>query len=209
VKASPFHELALIDYGMYYAATKTFETNIGVGTKIWAFASFQAGAQIGERCTIGEGVHIGPRVVVGNGCKIQNGAQLFEGVTLEDDVFVGPHVVFTNVWTPRAFIDRKAEFKPTLVKRGASIGANATIICGVTIGEYALIGAGAVVAKDVRPHELILGVPGEHAGWVCRCGGPLPGGNTCAACGARVERTYRKLRPYDVTSVKVEDGKIP
>jgi UDP-2-acetamido-3-amino-2,3-dideoxy-glucuronate N-acetyltransferase len=170
---SPLHELALIHYGLYDNVAKTFETKIGVGTRIWAFASVQPGALIGDNCTIGEGVHIGPKVIVGNGCKIQNGAQLFEGVTLEDDVFIGPHVVFTNVTNPRAFVNRKAEFEPTLVKRGASIGANVTIICGVTIGEYAMVGAGSVVTRDVRPHSLVVGNPAQTRQYVCKCGLPV------------------------------------
>lgn len=149
------------------------ETSIRHNTRIWAFSSVAAGAMIGERCTIGQGVHIGPKVVVGNGCKIQNGAQLFEGVTLEDDVFIGPHVVFTNVTIPRAFVNRKAEFKPTLVKKGASIGANATIVCGITIGEYAMVGAGSVVTKSVPAHALVTGNPARFTRWVCRCGNKL------------------------------------
>ena len=144
--------------------------DIGQDTRVWANAHVSAGSVIGSNCTIGEGVHIGPHVVIGNGCKIQNGAQLFEGVMLEDDVFIGPHVVTTNVLTPRAFIDRKTEFKPTLVKRGASIGANATILCGVTIGEYAMVGAGAVVTRDVPPFTCVVGVPAEFKSYVCVCG---------------------------------------
>jgi len=195
----PYHELALIHYG----------TSIGEGTRIWAFASVQPGAQIGERCTIGEAVHIGPHVKIGNGCKIQNGAQLFEGVTLEDDVFIGPHVVFTNVTTPRAFISRRAEFKPTLVKRGASIGANVTVLCGITIGEYAMIGAGAVVTKDVAPHRLMTGVPAEHAGYVCTCGvrlrrvyswdswGTPSDKFDCPSCSNRYLIAFGEVRPVD------------
>ena len=141
---------------------------VGGKTQICAFGR---SAQIGARCTVGEGVHIGPRVIIGNGCKIQNGAQLFEGVELLDDVFIGPHVVFTNVMHPRAHVNRRAEFKPTRVGRGASIGANATILCGVTIGQYAMIGAGSVVTQDVLPHALVLGNPARASGrWVCRCG---------------------------------------
>lgn len=149
------------------------EASIGAASHVWAYASVSAGAIIRDCCTIGQYVHIGPRVVVGNGCKIQNGAQLFEGVTLEDDVFIGPCAVFTNVTTPRAFINRRAEFKPTLVKKGASVGANATILCGVTIGEYAMVGAGAVVTKSVPPHMLVLGAPARTGGYVCRCGEEL------------------------------------
>lgn len=146
-----------------------FPCEIGDRTKIWR-AHVMAEARIGEDCRIGDGVHVGPKVVIGNGCKIQNGAQLFEGVTLEDEVFIGPHVVFTNVTTPRAFIDRKNEFKPTLVRRGASIGANATILCGVTIGEYAMVGAGAVVTRDVNPFTCVVGVPSVFKSYVCVCG---------------------------------------
>lgn len=143
---------------------------IGEGTQIWHFVHIMLGARIGKKCTVGDGVHIAGGVVIGDGCSIQNGAQLFTGVTLEDDVFVGPHVVFTNVVNPRAFLDRKNDFRPTLVKRGASIGANATVRCGVTIGEYAMIGAGAVVTKDVPAHTAWIGNPAKFLYQVCRCG---------------------------------------
>lgn len=166
---------------------------IGEGTHIWHFSHVMAGARIGARCTIGQSVHIASNVVVGNGCKIQNGAQLFEGVELLDDVFIGPHVVFTNVLTPRAFVNRRAEFAPTRVGRGASIGANATILCGVTVGQYALIGAGAVVTQDVPPHRLVVGNPTRALGWVCQCGERLsadawpgvPSSSTCGRCNAK------------------------
>jgi len=154
-------------------ATIDTPVEIGEGTQIWHYAHVMDHAKIGDRCTLGQGVHVANGVVIGNGCAIQNGAQLFTGVTLEDDVFVGPCAVFTNVTTPRAFVHRKQAFKPTLVKRGASIGANATILCGVTIGEYALIGAGAVVTRDVGPHRIVVGNPIREIGWVCRCGAKL------------------------------------
>lgn len=150
---------------------------IGEGTQIWHYTHVMDHAKIGDNCTLGQGVHVAPGVVIGNNCAIQNGVQLFTGVTLEDDVFVGPCAVFTNVRTPRAFVDRKQEFALTLVKRGASIGANATILCGVTIGEYAMVGAGAVVTEGVRAHECVAGSPARRIGWVCRCGTrirPLP-----------------------------------
>ena len=151
-----------------------FEPSCEIGdTFIWPGASICRGAKIGDRCVIGRDAHVGPNVVIGNGCKIQNGAQLFEGVMLEDDVFIGPHVVTTNVLTPRAFVNRRAEFKPTLIKRGASIGANATILCGVTIGEYAMVGAGAVVTRDVAAHALVYGNPARPHGAVCKCGEKL------------------------------------
>lgn len=167
---------------------------IGADTHVWAFASIGAGAIIGERCTIGQGVHIAPGVKVGNGCKIQNGAQLFTGVELEDDVFIGPHVVFTNVLTPRAAVSRKTKFQVTTVHRGVSIGANATVLCGLTIGEYALIGAGSVVTRSIPPHVVAYGNPAKDSDdYACVCGEILPrrfiGGNvtkTCE-CGERFE----------------------
>lgn len=136
-------------------------SKIGSGTKIWYFCHIFDSA-IGENCVVGQNVMIGPGVVIGNGCKIQNNVSLYKGVVLDDDVFVGPSVVFTNVLNPRAFINRKSEFKKTVVCRGASIGANATIICGVTIGEYSVVAAGAVVTKDVAPYSLVVGCPARH-----------------------------------------------
>lgn len=139
---------------------------IGEGTRIWHFCHLMPGAVVGERCTIGQNVFIDNNVVVGDGCKIQNNVSLYSGVTLEQDVFIGPSVVFTNVINPRAFIERKEEFRPTKVCRGASIGANATILCGVTIGEYALVGAGAVVTRDVAPYAKVVGNPARQVGRV-------------------------------------------
>ncbi|MBV8722050.1 MAG: N-acetyltransferase [Candidatus Eremiobacteraeota bacterium] len=160
--------------GLFSHAAIDTPVEIGEGTQIWHYTHVMDGAKIGDKCTIGQGVHVAPGVVVGNGCAIQNGVQLFTGVTLEDDVFVGPCVVFTNVLTPRAFVSRKNDFRPTLVKRGASIGANATIVCGVTIGEYAMVGAGAVVTGDVLAYTLVVGNPARMHRFVCRCGGLLP-----------------------------------
>jgi UDP-2-acetamido-3-amino-2,3-dideoxy-glucuronate N-acetyltransferase len=160
---------------------------IGADTRIWHYVHVMAGARIGARCVIGQGCFIG-NVAIGDGCKIQNNVSIFDGVTLEADVMIGPSAVFTNVIHPRAHVSRKHEFAPTLVKRGATIGANATILCGVTIGEYAFVGAGAVVRKDVSPHEIVVGVPAAWIGWACRCGEKLPhsdasGRSTCARCG--------------------------
>lgn len=143
---------------------------IGAGTRIWHFSHIMPGAVLGERCNIGQNVVISPGVTLGNNVKVQNNVSIYTGVTCEDDVFLGPSMVFTNVINPRSAIVRKNEYKATLVKKGASIGANATIICGHTIGEYALIGAGAVVTKDVPAYALIIGNPAKQAGWVSEYG---------------------------------------
>ena len=143
---------------------------IGIGTKIWHFSHILQNTEIGNNCIIGQNCMIGPDVKIGNGCKIQNNVSIYKGVELEDNVFCGPSCVFTNVINPRAFIERKHEFKKTLVKEGATIGANATIVCGNTIGKYAMIGAGAVVTTDVEDYELYIGIPAKRVGWVCKCG---------------------------------------
>lgn len=166
------HESAFIDEG----------TQIGRGTKIWHFTHVLGRSIIGEDCIIGQNVMIGPEVIIGDRCKIQNNVSIFKAVTLENEVFCGPSCVFTNVYNPRAFIERKNEFRPTVVKKGATIGANATIICGNTIGRYAMLGAGAVVTKDVSDHALVMGVPAVHVGWVCRCGTTLKLKNNSARC---------------------------
>jgi UDP-2-acetamido-3-amino-2,3-dideoxy-glucuronate N-acetyltransferase len=145
-------------------------TTLGAGCKIWHFSHILQNCKIGNNCIMGQNVSVGPDVIMGEGCKVQNNVSIYKGVTLEDDVFCGPSCVFTNVFTPRAFIERKDEFLPTLVKKGATIGANATIVCGVTIGQFALIGAGAVVTKNVLDYELFYGVPANRQGWVCECG---------------------------------------
>tara|TARA_B100001142_G_C14257219_1_gene625623 strand:- start:457 stop:1023 length:567 start_codon:yes stop_codon:yes gene_type:complete len=152
---------------------------LGTGSKIWHFCHILSKSIIGKNCIIGQNVMIGPDVRIASGCKIQNNVSVYQGVTLEDDVFCGPSVVFTNVLNPRAFVNRKDDFRPTLVKKGATIGANATIICGVTIGEYAMIGAGAVVTKDVPPYALSYGNPAERYGWVSRAGEVLGPDLTC------------------------------
>jgi UDP-2-acetamido-3-amino-2,3-dideoxy-glucuronate N-acetyltransferase len=146
---------------------------IGKGTKIWHFSHILGGVSIGENCVIGQNVTVGPDVKIADGCKIQNNVSVYKGVELEEGVFCGPSMVFTNVFNPRAFIERKSEFRKTLVKTGATLGANCTIICGVTIGRYALIGAGSVVSKDVPDFALVYGVPGKQYGWVSRAGNKL------------------------------------
>lgn len=147
---------------------------IGEGTFIWHYSHVRETAKIGKNCVIGEHVYIGPNVVIGDGVKIQNNVSVYEGVTIEDDAFIGPSVVFTNVINPRAFIERKKEFKPTLIRKGATVGANATIVCGSTIGEYALIGAGAVLTTNAPAYALMAGTPAAQKGWISRLGERVP-----------------------------------
>src|SRR5919112_389537 len=154
------HESAYIDKG----------AQIGKRTKVWHFSHVMSGATIGENCSLGQNVMVASNVNIGNGCKIQNNVSVYEGVTLEDYVFCGPSMVFTNVFNPRSEIPRMGELRPTLVKKGATLGANCTILCGITIGRYALIGAGAVVTKDVPDHALLVGNPARIVGWMCVCG---------------------------------------
>lgn len=169
------------------------DAELGPDTKIWQFCHIMAKARLGARCVLGQNVMIGPGVVIGDGCKLQNNVSVYTGVTLEDEVFCGPSCVFTNVMTPRAFIERKNEFMPTLVRRGATIGANATIICGVTIGRYAMVGAGAVVTRDVTDFALVIGNPARHKGWVSRTGEVLGPDLVCPRTGERYRETDRGL----------------
>ena len=175
------HALAVVDEGC----------RIGKGTRIWHFTHVLKNSSIGENCNIGQNVMIGPDVIVGDRCKIQNNVSVYSGVTLEDGVFCGPSCVFTNVAFPRAEIERKNEFLPTRVKRGATIGANATIVCGNTLGEYCFIAAGAVVTKDVMPFALMAGVPARRIGWVSHSGERLNKDFTCPREGRR----YRLVGP--------------
>jgi UDP-2-acetamido-3-amino-2,3-dideoxy-glucuronate N-acetyltransferase len=181
------HESAYVDDG----------AAVGPGTKIWHFCHVTAGARIGAGCVIGQNGYIG-KVTIGDGVRIQNNVSVYDGVMLEDHVFVGPSAVFTNVINPRSEVSRKSEYLPTVVRRGASIGANATIVCGATVGEYAFIGAGAVVRGDVPAFALMLGVPARRRGWMCRCGVRLRVAHdeaTCDACGSRYAETGGLLRP--------------
>lgn len=160
----------------YFAHESSYvddNVNIGENTKIWHFSHILSGSNIGSNCSFGQNCVVGPKVNIGNGVKVQNNISIYEGVEVEDDVFLGPSMVFTNVTNPRAFIIRREEFKKTLLKKGCSIGANATIVCGVTIGEYALIGSGTVVNKDVKPFALMVGAPAKQIGWVSKAGNTL------------------------------------
>ncbi len=170
------HESAYVDEG----------ATIGEGTKVWHFCHVISGAVIGQRCSLGQNVVVMGGTRIGDNVKIQNNVSVYDGVELEDDVFCGPSMVFTNVINPRSHVSRKAEYRRTLVKRGASIGANVTIVCGSTLGTYSFVGAGAVVATDVPDYALMVGVPARRIGWMCQCGERLPdsGSGRCGACGA-------------------------
>ena len=175
------HPTAIVDPG----------AQIGEGTRVWHWVHVCAGARIGRNCSLGQNVFVGNKVVIGDNVKIQNNVSVYDNVTLEDDVFCGPSMVFTNVYNPRSAISRKSEYRDTLVRRGATLGANCTVVCGVTIGEYAFVGAGAVVNRDVPDFALMLGVPARHGGWMSRYGErlelPLAGAGevTCPHTGER------------------------
>ncbi len=171
------HESSYVDEG----------AEIGSGTRIWHFCHIMPGSQIGENCNIGQNVMVGAGVKIGNGCKIQNNVSVYPCVTLEDDVFCGPSMVFTNVYNPRAHISRMGEARPTLVRKGATLGANCTVVCGVSIGCYAFVGAGAVVTRDVPDHALVFGNPARRMGWVCSCGEKLNLDLRCPVCSAGYE----------------------
>ena len=175
------HESSYVDDGC----------EIGPGTKIWHFSHVLRDTKIGADCSFGQNVVVGPAVTIGNNVKVQNNVSIYEGVELEDDVFCGPSMVFTNVINPRSHVSRKHEFRRTLVRRGASIGANSTIVCGVTIGQYAFIGAGSVVTRDVPAYALVTGSPARVRGWMCECGEKIVFDDEqgrCSACGTRYQQ---------------------
>lgn len=182
------HETALVDSG----------AKVGNGTRIWHWSHVCSGASIGSGCSLGQNVFVANKVKIGNNVKIQNNVSVYDDVTLEDDVFCGPSMVFTNVINPRSHIPRKDEYLFTVVRRGATLGANCTIVCGHTIGEYAFVGAGAVVTRDIPAYALVTGTPAKRRAWMCRCGEKLPSGNgiiTCTACSLRYHIEAEACRP--------------
>jgi UDP-2-acetamido-3-amino-2,3-dideoxy-glucuronate N-acetyltransferase len=174
------HPTAIVDAG----------AELGDGTKVWHWVHVCGGARIGKGCVLGQNVFVGNDVVIGDNVRIQNNVSVYDAVTLEDDVFCGPSMVFTNVYNPRSHVSRKTDYRKTLVKRGASLGANATVVCGITIGEYAFLGAGAVAQRDVPAHALMVGVPARRIGWMCQCGERLPAGPGEVKCDKSGDR-YR------------------
>lgn len=179
------HESSYVDEGAV----------VGAGTKVWHFSHVMSGARIGSRCSIGQNVNVGGKAVIGDGVKIQNNVSVYDDVVIEDEAFCGPSCVFTNVINPRSFVERKHEYKPTRVGRGASIGANATVVCGTSLGEYSFVGAGSVVTKDVPPYAMAYGSPARVRGWMCRCGVKLGEDLSCGACGARYRKAGEGLAP--------------
>ncbi len=184
----------------YFAHESSYiDDNVTIGddTKIWHFSHILSGSNIGTNCSFGQNCVVGPKVNIGNGVKVQNNVSIYEGVEVEDDVFLGPSMVFTNVINPRAFIVRKEEFKKTLLKKGCSIGANATIVCGVTIGEYALIGSGSVVNRDVKPYALMVGVPARQIGWISKAGNTL-----------KFDENNEAIDSFDNSKYKIKDNNL-
>lgn len=182
------HPSAIVDDG----------ASLGDGTCVWHWVHISAGARIGARCSFGQNVFVANDVLIGDNVKVQNNVSIYDAVTLEDDVFCGPSMVFTNVNNPRSHVSRKHEYRRTVVKKGATIGANATIVCGHTIGEYAFIGAGAVVTRDVQAYALMVGTPAKRIGWMCQCGERLDstlGEHACVACHSRYQISGNSCTP--------------
>lgn len=182
------HPTAIVDAG----------AQVGEGSRVWHWSHVSAGARVGAGCSFGQNVFVANDVVIGDNVKVQNNVSIYDAVTLEDDVFCGPSMVFTNVNNPRSHVSRKHEYRRTVVKKGATIGANATVVCGHVIGEYAFIGAGAVVTKDVPPYALMVGTPARRIGWMCQCGERVDstlGEHECAACNTRYQVTGNSCTP--------------
>jgi UDP-2-acetamido-3-amino-2,3-dideoxy-glucuronate N-acetyltransferase len=196
------HASAIVDAG----------AQLGERTRVWHFAHVCSGARIGADCSLGQGVYVGNDVVIGRNVKIQNSVSVYDAVTLEDDVFCGPSVVFTNVHNPRSEVTRKHEYRPTLVKQGATLGANCTVVCGVTIGRYAFVGAGAVVSRDVPDFALVVGVPAKQIGWMSRVGERLKfinkhdGEAICPATGERYVMSSGAVRFAEITQESAAEG---
>jgi UDP-2-acetamido-3-amino-2,3-dideoxy-glucuronate N-acetyltransferase len=189
------------DYFVHQSAFVDEPVEIGAGTKIWHFCHVSKGAKIGKACSLGQNVYVGSRVVIGNNCKIQNNVSVYDLVTLEDDVFCGPSMVFTNDMNPRAAFPKGGKWIPTLVKKGASLGANCTIVCGITIGSHAFVAAGSLVRKDVPDYAVVAGVPSRIIGWMCQCGGRLnfekSDQEACALCQRKYHKSGDKVSIVD------------
>ena len=194
-----FGTMETTDYYVHPSAIIDRGAQIGKGTKIWHFSHLMSTCKVGERCIIGQNVYIDSNTEIGNGVKIQNNVSVYKGVIIEDDVFLGPSMVFTNVINPRSFIERKNEFRPTYIRKGATIGANATILCGIEIGAYAMIGAGAMVVKNVLPYAIITGNPGRQTGWISEAGSTLhfddKGQAICSESGRRYKLENEIVSP--------------
>ena len=187
----------MADFFVHKTSILDENVQIGEGTKIWHFSHVLSNSIIGNNCSFGQNCVVGPNVMIGNGVKVQNNISIYDGVKIEDDVFLGPSVVFTNVVNPRSFIVRKEEFKRTLLKKGSSVGANATIVCGVTVGMFALVGAGSVVTKDVKAFEMVYGVPAKHQGWVSKAGHSL-----------QFNKEGLAIDDFDGTSYRLENNAV-
>jgi UDP-2-acetamido-3-amino-2,3-dideoxy-glucuronate N-acetyltransferase len=188
-------DYAAPEYFVHPTAVIDDNVTVGRGSKIWHFSHILSGSKLGEKCNLGQNVMVGPDVVIGNNCKLQNNVSVYQGVTLEDGVFCGPSMVFTNIYNPRAEIRKMDQVRPTRVKKGATIGANATIVCGVTLGRYSFVGAGAIVNKNVPDYAIVAGNPARQIGWACECGERLTEDLDCLSCGKQFGKMGEGLEP--------------